>query len=296
MDIKVCQYFTTLARTKSYARAARELFLTTQGLSTAIKRLEATLGVPLIANESGALELTEYGKLFYRRARTIHNEYDVMLDEIEALQKRKSGNISFAISTGLTNSLPHNIIDKFNEQNSTGTRVEISRDVVDYDCESSLYEKTCDFALINDPIYHTMFSSLPILKDRMHLVVKKDCPLAQKSILHVADLNGLTIACVTPGEFRTSRKNDPIIREGAPEAQFIYTTEMIAVLEAAMQGRAVALMPQPHATLFEKEGLIGIPVEELTWGFGVAWRTDRTLSPQDEEFLAFLKQYQKFYF
>ena len=122
MDIKVCHYFTTLARTKSYARAARELFLTTQGLSTAIKRLEATLGVPLIANESGALELTEYGKLFYRRARTIHNEYDVMLDEIEALQKRKSGNISFAISTGLTNSLPHNIIDKFNEQNSTGTR------------------------------------------------------------------------------------------------------------------------------------------------------------------------------
>ena len=50
MDIKVCRYFTTLARTKSYARASRELFLTTQGLSTSIKRLEATMGVPLISN------------------------------------------------------------------------------------------------------------------------------------------------------------------------------------------------------------------------------------------------------
>lgn len=68
MDIKVCRYFTTLARTKSYARASRELFLTTQGLSTSIKRLEATMGVPLISNGSGTLELTEYGRIFYQRA------------------------------------------------------------------------------------------------------------------------------------------------------------------------------------------------------------------------------------
>ena len=295
MDIKVCRYFTTLARTKSYARASRELFLTTQGLSTSIKRLEATMGVPLISNGPGTLELTEYGRIFYQRACAMQNEYDLMLDEINTLQRRRSGNILFAVSTGLTNSLPHDAIERFNEQNTTGAHVEITRDLVDYDCESNLYEKTCDFALLNDPIDHTMFSSLPILKDRMHLVVKSDCPLAPKAMICASDLNGLTIACVTPGEFRTSKKNEPIIREAAPDAKFIYSTEMIAVLEAAMQGRAAALMPRPHATLFEKEGLVGIPVEELTWGFGVAWRTDRTLSPQDEEFLAFLKQYQKFY-
>ena len=71
MDIKVCRYFITLAQTKSYAKAARELYLTTQGLSTSIKRLEATMGVPLISNETGSLELTEYGKIFYHRARTM---------------------------------------------------------------------------------------------------------------------------------------------------------------------------------------------------------------------------------
>ena len=72
MDIKVCRYFTTLARTKSYARASRA-FLTTQGLSTSIKRLEATMGVPLISNGSGTLELTEYGRIFYQRACAIQN-------------------------------------------------------------------------------------------------------------------------------------------------------------------------------------------------------------------------------
>ena len=206
MDIKVCRYFTTLARTKSYARASRELFLTTQGLSTSIKRLEATMGVPLISNGSGTLELTEYGRIFYQRACAMQNEYDLMLDEINTLQRRRSGNILFAVSTGLTNSLPHDAIERFNEQSTTGAHVEITRDLVDYDCESNLYEKTCDFALLNDPIDHTMFSSLPILKDRMHLVVKSDCPLAPKAMICASDLNGLTIACVTPGEFKTSKK------------------------------------------------------------------------------------------
>ncbi len=295
MDIKVCKYFITLARAKSYAKAARELYLTTQGLSTAIKRLEASMGVPLISNETGSLELTDYGKIFYHRARTIQQEYEIMADEIDALHRRRSGNISFAVSTGLTNSLPPNYLDEFNSGNRTGAHVEISRDIVDFDCESNLYAKTCDFALLNDPIDHTMFSSLPLYRDRMHLVVHKDSPLAEKGVLHASDLDGLTIACVSPGEFKTSKKNEPIIREAAPNATFIYATEMIAVLEAAMRGRAAALMPQPHATLFEKEGLIGIPVEELTWGFGIAWRTDRNLSPQDDEFLRFMKRYQKFY-
>ena len=103
--------------------------------------------------------------------------------EINTLQRRRSGNILFAVSTGLTNSLPYDAIERFNEQSTTGAHVEITRDLVDYDCESNLYEKTCDFALLNDPIDHTMFSSLPILKDRMHLVVKSDCPLAPKAMI-----------------------------------------------------------------------------------------------------------------
>ena len=101
-------------------------------------------------------------------------------------------------------------------KSTTGAHVEITRDLVDYDCESNLYEKHVISLLLNDPIDHTMFSSLPILKDRMHLVVKSDCPLAPKAMICASDLNGLTIACVTPGEFKTSKRTNPLFAKRRP--------------------------------------------------------------------------------
>ena len=47
MDTRVFAYVAKLADTGSYARAARELFITKQGLASAIERLERSLNVPL---------------------------------------------------------------------------------------------------------------------------------------------------------------------------------------------------------------------------------------------------------
>lgn len=295
MDMKVMRYFTTLARTKNQAKAARELFITPQGLATAIKRLESSMGVPLLDTHTGTVELTEYGEIFYEHAREILREHDAMSDEIQTLFRRRSGRISVAISTGLENIIPHNEIRAFNEGSTTGAQVEISRNVVDFDCENSLYQRTCDFALLNNPIDHTLFLSIPLFKDMMQLVVRNDHPLAGRELLGIEDLAGLTIAHVTPREYRTSRVDEQKIFAEVDDVTFLHMNEMIGVLECVMKGAAAGLMPRPHSQLFGAERLVGIPVKQLEWGFGVAYRSDRVLTPQDQEFLDFLRQYQQFY-
>ena len=101
MDIKVYRYFITLARTKNYAKAAKDLYITPQGLSSSIKRLESSLGVPLFDSRSGSIELTEYGAILYRRVRSILREHDEMQEEIRSLYRRKSGRILLSASTGI---------------------------------------------------------------------------------------------------------------------------------------------------------------------------------------------------
>lgn len=295
MDIKVYRYFTALARTKNYARAAKELYITPQGLSSSIKRLESSLEVPLFDSKSGSIELTEYGTILYRRVRSILREHDEMQEEIRSLYRRKSGRILLSASTGIFNVIPREAVRNFNKTSKTGAHVDVSRTVVDYDCETSLIERTCDFALLNDPVDHSVLASIPLQKDMMFLWAPADSPLAGKDELDIRDLDGLTISCVTSQEFKTSRKNESILHEHAPHCTLLYEDEMISVVEAALRNRGYALLPRVHALAFQRENHAAIPVRNLDWGFSIAYRADRTLSPQDEEFLDFMKSYQRFY-
>ena len=295
MDIKVYRYFITLARTKNYAKAAKDLYITPQGLSSSIKRLESSLEVPLFDSKSGSIELTEYGAILYRRVRSILREHDEMQEEIRSLYRRKSGRILLSASTGIFNAIPREAVRNFNKTSKTGAHVDISRTVVDYDCETSLIERTCDFALLNDPIDHSVLASIPLQKDMMFLWVPADSPLANKDELDVGDLDGLAVSCVTSQEFKTSRKNERILREQAPRCTLLHEDEMISVVEAALRGRGYALLPRVHALAFKHEDHAAIPVRNLDWGFSIAYRTDRTLSPQNKEFLNYMKGYQRFY-
>lgn len=44
MDTKVFRYFIELASVKNYSRAAKTLYISPQGLSSSIKRLEGSIG------------------------------------------------------------------------------------------------------------------------------------------------------------------------------------------------------------------------------------------------------------
>lgn len=218
-----------------------------------------------------------------------------MQEEIRSLYRRKSGRILLSASTGIFNVIPREAVRNFNKTSKTGAHVDISRTVVDYDCETSLIERTCDFALLNDPIDHSVLASIPLQKDMMFLWVPADSPLANKDELDMGDLDGLAVSCVTSQEFKTSRKNEGILREQAPRCTLLHEDEMISVVEEALRGGGYAPLPRVHALAFKHEDHAAIPVRNLDWGFSIAYRTDRPLSPQDKEFLNYMKGYQRFY-
>lgn len=295
MDVKVFRYFVTLVRFKSYTRAARELYMTTQGLQSAIRRLESSIGVSLLNPQIGTIELTEYGIIFYRYAQSILHEHDSMMDEIVNLQNRERGRILLSVSTGLFNVFSRNNLDEFNVSSKTGATVEVMRTMLDYECENALLDKVCDFAFANDPIDHALFSSIPLHRDTMFLWVDATSPLAKHENLHCHDLEGLTITCLASNAFKTSRTIEDFLPELVSKCTIVHADEMIEVLELAMKTKSCALTVRTHVKTFEKEGYKGIPILDLDWGFSVAYRSDRILSPQDKEFLKFLKQRAAFF-
>ena len=69
MDLKTLAVFVKVSERRSFGQAARELGITASGASNAIRRLEARLGVRLLARTTRRVALTEDGAAFFERCR-----------------------------------------------------------------------------------------------------------------------------------------------------------------------------------------------------------------------------------
>jgi LysR family transcriptional regulator for bpeEF and oprC len=84
LDLRALSAFVRVAERRSFAAAARELGVTPSGVSNTIGRLEARLGVQLLARTTRRVALTEDGTAFFERCRTALAD----LDEAELVLSR----------------------------------------------------------------------------------------------------------------------------------------------------------------------------------------------------------------
>ena len=68
MDLRSLNYFSVVAEELNFTRAAQRLSISQPPLSNQIRNLEEELGTPLFIRGGRSLQLTEAGKLLYRRA------------------------------------------------------------------------------------------------------------------------------------------------------------------------------------------------------------------------------------
>ena len=82
MDLQQINYFLALADAGSFSTASESLFISRQGLSKTIARLEKELGVSLLQRSPSGVELTDPGRIFLRHARLVSREYADLLGEL----------------------------------------------------------------------------------------------------------------------------------------------------------------------------------------------------------------------
>ncbi|WP_294438659.1 LysR family transcriptional regulator [uncultured Slackia sp.] len=295
MDSKVFKYVVALAETGSYSRAAKELYITPQGLANSVKRLEASIGVPLFKADREGTALTQYGRVVCEFAKTYELEFSQMMDEIDRIKKMESKTISLSVSTGLFNDLSREDILGFNECSKTGAKVVLGRTQPDHFCEEALLNKACDFAFLNNPVKNAAFLSVPLHKDMQFLWTPEDSPLAAKNEVECIDFAGADLVCLEQSEYVSTEEYADKLREPPYSCNLYFVDEMIEVIEISMRRRAYGIVPRPHVMAFSGNGYVGVPIRDLTRGFSVAYRRDRELSPWDEEFLAYLSSRSMFY-
>ncbi len=85
MELYQLKYFHTLCRYGKYSRAAQELYITPSALSSAVKKLETELGLPLIDRASSDFTLLPAGEALLHSCGSILNELDILQEKLDTL-------------------------------------------------------------------------------------------------------------------------------------------------------------------------------------------------------------------
>lgn len=88
MDLYHLKAFYTLAKVNNFTRAAELLFVTQSAVSHAIKKLETSVGTPLIKRRGRSMELTRAGHALFRSCRKIFHEIEKADQEINRFRAR----------------------------------------------------------------------------------------------------------------------------------------------------------------------------------------------------------------
>ncbi|MDF2547002.1 MAG: LysR family transcriptional regulator [Anaerosolibacter sp.] len=99
MDFRQLETFVTIAKLKSFSRAADFLFLTQPTISNHIQNLEKELGTILINRSNKQITLTKAGEILFTHAMDILNKKEQTLFSLEQFKGKIEGTLEIASSS-----------------------------------------------------------------------------------------------------------------------------------------------------------------------------------------------------
>lgn len=186
IDLRQIRYLIAAAEAGSISAAARELYVTQPALTTALRKLEQSVGVPLMHRHYRGVELTAAGEAFVQRAGPALEA----VEEASQYARRVggSGRRELIIALLPATLTPHarTLIQAFRAQNP---EVEVRYRELSYITHTSdLMSGRADVAFLWPPYTETELHFLPISQEPRMLGVASSDPLAEREAVVLDDI------------------------------------------------------------------------------------------------------------
>ncbi|OAJ74639.1 LysR family transcriptional regulator [Brevibacillus sp. SKDU10] len=178
MDIKQLHYFVTVSNHLSYSKAAQKLHISQPSLSNAIKNLEQEIGSPLLERNTRKVELTDAGKILYKKSILLLSQMNMLKKEMEEVKLTGSGDLIIGIIESVKHWIPK-VIRKYQDRFPT-INIKLIEVLSGKAVKESLRKYDTHLLITNQYINEPDIESLPLYDERLVLVLHRDHPLAQK--------------------------------------------------------------------------------------------------------------------
>ena len=191
MDLASLQVFQTVARERSFSRAAQKLYRTQPAVSIAVRKLEHWVGQPLFVRGSGARLLTDAGSLLLEyadRMLNLREEIRKGMNELHGLQRGQ-------LSLGVNESSIHALLPalRLYRQRFPGIHIRVHR-VFSRDVPREVLNHHLDIGVISYVPEERELEAVEFHRDSLVLVVWPSHPLAKRQEVDIRDLATETFA------------------------------------------------------------------------------------------------------
>lgn len=284
MEIRVLKYFLAVAREQNISAAAESLFLSQPTLSRQLKELEEELGKQLFIRGSRKITLTEEGLLLRKRAEEIVELMDKTEKELLGSDEQVSGEIY--IGAGETDGL-RLIAKAAKELQAEYPQINyriISGDAVDI--IERLDKGLIDFALLLEPVDISKYSYLKFpVKDVWGVLMRRDCPLAQKKSISPKDLQDMPL--IVSRQALDGSELTQWLKNGSEQLNIVSTYNLVYNASLMVdEGLGVALCLDKIINVSGDSSLCFRPLKpKLEVGMNLVWKKYQVFSKAAEKFI-----------
>ncbi|UTO05593.1 LysR family transcriptional regulator [Moraxella sp. FZLJ2107] len=285
--------FVSVARHKSFTKAADELHLTQSSLSGLIKEMENQLDTRLFDRTTRQMHLSEAGERLLPHALRVIHDMQVLGNEIADLKDFHQGKVRIAAPQQLAASAMPELIKQFKQ-----AYPDIQVNLIDCSVEdviNSVQTLEADLGVGPAFAYHTDLSATELFSSPFRLVVRPDHPLASRS--------DLTWSEMSDGELITLQ--EPFANYIADHLPLDISTKVFrsdyevnflsTALGMVKQGLGMTMALGYAKAWVDEQNLVMVPISEpqISYKFLLYKHRYRSTSPAVMAFEAFLINYSK---
>ncbi len=181
--------FHSVARNKSFTKAAAELLITQPAVTKQIKNLEELLEVRLFERISNSVVMTQEGELLFRYTNEIFQLYKEFNFELSVLKAKPAGSFTVGASTPIAQYLISPVLGGFQKKFP-----EIKLNLISGNTEaieSAVLSKTISLGIVEGKRHHTGLKYAELTADELVLVTHAKSKYAKEDTIELEEIKNI---------------------------------------------------------------------------------------------------------
>ena len=280
MEIQHLRYFYSVCVLRNFSKAAEACFVTPQGISMAIRRLEEELKCKLFERApKKEVILTEHAKYLMPHALRILNILDTCEDYfLSGIGKEQW--LDIMLTQGALEEFASEPIEKFKKDYTDNVHLEIMHGF-DSQCEATLDAGQCELALISGPMDEDRYDSELVFSTRYGVSVNKNHKLAQFESIDIKHLDRVPLTVLL-----NAQKTKKLLSESAKAAGVTLNVAKLVGNAVLTQQQAdinneIGITTESVWHRYPEEKSVFVPFDStlLKWNLYLVKRKNVELSP-----------------
>lgn len=292
MDFKQIEAFISVAKLKSFSKAANNIYLSQPTISSHISSLEKELNIQLFDRTSKEVNLTPAGKCFLEYALDIINTRNTAINSIGNFNNTVCGTLNLSASTTPCNTIVPSLIENFSalyphikfniKEQSSGEIIEAIEDL------------QCEIGIVGNYITNDKIKCFKLIEDEL-VVISSPTVIMEKEVT-IDDLMKYKFIMREKNSATRKTFEDKLNEKGLhPERLNVYceVNSLDTIMQFVKTGIGISIVSKNVCKDYVDNGKIKISTlkdVKLSRGIYLILNSKRTLTPTASAFLKLCKE------